>query len=461
MRRYGAALLLAALAQLVRLPLAAPTSIARITYVPFMVVAATAGLGPGLLATAVCTLKCMYFATEPLHSFAIRDPDDWESVALLAFTGLVIAILFDRLKRIQRTEAKTARALSSAYAELEAIHANAPVALLLIDESMRIRKINECAVALTGRNKEDLLGCRTGDALGCLEAATAPEGCGHAVSCPECAIRRSVLDTMSTGTSHHNVEFCLSQPHRRCFLISTTAVQANGKGRTLVCALDITARKQAEEALRHLVCCLQAALEEKTVLLQEIHHRVKNNLAVISSLLSLKADATPSWEAREALQESQRRVRSIALIHEHLYCTDHFDRVNFADYAQRVAAELCAAFEGESQRIAVRLETEPIELDIGRAVPCALILNELVSNSFKHAFPAGRAGEIRVAFREYEPDRLELIVEDDGAGAPQCLAEAQTNSLGLRIIRILTTQLDGALEQQLTPGTRFVLRFPK
>jgi two-component sensor histidine kinase len=206
---------------------------------------------------------------------------------------------------------------------------------------------------------------------------------------------------------------------------------------------------------------LESALAKKTVLLREVHHRVKNNLAVISSLLGMKADATGNPEARVALHESQQQVQSIALVHEHLCGSDRLDRVNFADYAQQLLQGLYSLFAGGPKGISIETHFEPIELGMERAVPCALILNELLSNAFKYAFPGNRTGKILVSFRESGPGFFELAIEDDGVGLPGgSLDMRNTQSIGLRIVNILTNQLDGSLEQKTCPGTRFVLRFP-
>lgn len=222
---------------------------------------------------------------------------------------------------------------------------------------------------------------------------------------------------------------------------------------------DITDRKRAQAALDATLSQLKSALTEKTVLLREVHHRVKNNLAVISSLLGMKADTTENSEAREALEQSQQRVRSIAMIHEQLYGTDHLDRIPFADYARQLAVELQAAFGAASRGIPITVEAEPIDLDIDKALPCALILNELVTNSLKHAFPGGRTGEVHIRFGRPTPGCFELMVEDNGVGLIS-LAQSEANSLGMRIMSVLTRQIDGKLEQQPASGTRFVLTFP-
>jgi len=245
-------------------------------------------------------------------------------------------------------------------------------------------------------------------------------------------------------------------------LVEATVVRdAEGVSVCHAVVSDITQRRRAADTLRDTVRELKSALTEKTVLLQEVHHRVKNNLAVMSSLLGMKADAAGNSDVRTALEESQQRVHSIALIHELLYGNEHLDRIDFAEYARELVEGLYKPKAGEPGRISIEMDLDPIEIDIERAVPCALILNELLSNAFKYAFPDGRDGKIIVRFRESRPGSLDLAVEDNGIGLPAGRLVAQdTRSLGLRIVGILTKQLDGSIEQEAFPGTRIVLRFP-
>jgi two-component sensor histidine kinase len=280
-------------------------------------------------------------------------------------------------------------------------------------------------------------------------------------------VRSAALDSARNGISHKDVEAWVpvsieGRVEPRYLSVSTGVIQADGERLILVAASDVTRLKKSEAALSETVRALESALAQKTVLLKEIHHRVKNNLAVISSLLSMKADTVEVKEAKEALEESQRRVFSIALIHEQLYGSDHLDRINFFEYARQLVEQLQSAFVGSPEQIDVVLDVAPIEIGIHRAVPCALILNELVSNAFKHAFPGERRGEVLVSLRESAPGCLELAIEDNGVGSPPGLVERNTQSLGLRIVSILSRQLEGSLEHQSATGagTRFVLRFP-
>jgi two-component sensor histidine kinase len=173
----------------------------------------------------------------------------------------------------------------------------------------------------------------------------------------------------------------------------------------------------------------------------------------------MKADAVTNFKAKQALEESQQRIYSMALIHEQLYGNDRLDRINFAEYAAELVHHLHSAVAADPKRITIDLAVEPIELAIGQAVPCGLILNELLSNAFKYAFQGRERGRIAVSFREIAAGIRELAVEDDGVGIPPGRQEGK--SLGLRIVEVLARQLDGALEQQTCSGTRMALRFPR
>jgi len=349
--------------------------------------------------------------------------------------------------------------LQAACAELAAIYANAPIAVFVIDDDFRVEKVNDLAARFAGRAAGEMVGRAPGEALGCLSALAQSEGCGKGPECAYCRIRAAALDSLTTGSLHEGVEAWLSRSvdgvaEESCLLVSTSPMQFDHVRKVLVCAQDITEQKRTQRAL-------ESALEEKTILLKEIHHRVKNNLAVISSILSMKADAVRNLKAKVALEESQQRVYSMALIHEQLYGNERLDRINFADYATQLVQRLNAALAGEPDRIAIRLDLEPIELGIEQAVPCGLIMNELLTNAFKYAFRGRERGWIAVAFRQPSSGIRELSVEDDGVGIPSDGArEPGGNSLGLRIVEVLTQQLDGTLQREPCSGTRVVLRFP-
>lgn len=225
-------------------------------------------------------------------------------------------------------------------------------------------------------------------------------------------------------------------------------------GRTTELRAEIARRERVEEDLR-------VSLREKEVLLQEVHHRVKNNLQVVSSILSLQSDQAPNAASREMLNESCQRVLSMALIHENLYRSGDLSRVHLNRYIDQVAQNLLSSSETRNgARISYVLEeSSPILLAIDRAIPCGLILNELLSNSLKHAFP-GRGGAIRVRL-DSQAGTLRLTVADDGIGLPSGFDLSAPRSLGLQIVGTLVRQLRGRLTFRTSGGAEFTVEFPE
>jgi PAS domain S-box-containing protein len=218
-------------------------------------------------------------------------------------------------------------------------------------------------------------------------------------------------------------------------------------------SIDITEQIRTEKALA-------SALAAKAALLREVHHRVKNNLQVVSSLLSMQAELPGNGLSR-ALNESQRRVEAMAMIHERLHSTEDADRLDFREYVEALARELFFAYGVNPGRVRLRLDLGAVELGLNQAIPCGLILNELLTNSVKYAFPETRHGEILVALGCDENGRVTLRVADDGVGLPGGFDWKQSRSLGLRIVDILAGQLDGTLQREPGPGAAFALSFRK
>ena len=202
-----------------------------------------------------------------------------------------------------------------------------------------------------------------------------------------------------------------------------------------------------------------ASVEEKDALLKEVHHRVKNNLQLISSLLNLQAARIPDPAVAELLADSRNRVRALALVHENLYRAGNFSRISMASHIQSLCAHLSRAYDSVSQRADLALLVSDLHLDMSRAVTCGLIINELVSNALKHAFPDGRAGRVRVELRPLRGQQYVLVVGDDGVGLPPDMDVERIDSLGLQLVRDLTEQLHGALTVSRDPGTTFTITF--
>ena len=217
-------------------------------------------------------------------------------------------------------------------------------------------------------------------------------------------------------------------------------------------AFDITETKKAAEIVK-------SSLREKELLLKEIHHRVKNNLQITSSLLRLQAAKIPDAAVRQVLRESQDRIRSMALVHEMLYRSQDLARVDFPQYVRALVPQLFRSYN-PGGRIRYRVEIDEIVFGVDLAVPCGLIINELVANALKHAFPGDRRGEICVRMR-LDQDRYRLSVEDDGIGFPAGLDVSQTGTLGLQLVRTLTEQIGGRLQEKTGQGTAFVIDLPR
>jgi PAS domain S-box-containing protein len=205
---------------------------------------------------------------------------------------------------------------------------------------------------------------------------------------------------------------------------------------------------------------IKASLEEKELLLKEVHHRVKNNLQVISSIFSLQSSYIEEPRILSILRDSQNRIASMALIHEKLYHSETLAKIDFDDYIESLTANLFACYNISPQKIRLQLEIENVSLNLDTAIPCGLLLNELVSNSLKHAFPSEASGTIFIEFSANNNQQLNLIVRDTGRGFPEGLEYKKTNSLGLRLVRALTRQLRGTLEIKNGHGACFQVTFP-
>lgn len=217
---------------------------------------------------------------------------------------------------------------------------------------------------------------------------------------------------------------------------------------------EVAERKRTEKRI-------QASLNEKEILLKEIHHRVKNNLQVISSLLDMQALYTHRPEVIEALEDSRHRIRAMAFVHERLYQSEDLTNIGVEEYVRSMVGHLSAAYEGRARGADVHLQIDRLSLDLDTAIACGLLINELVSNALKHAFPTGweGAGEICVALRSLGDGCLELRVSDNGVGLPPGLDPEESTSLGLRLVHMLTQQLRGTLELDSQAGTAVTITF--
>lgn len=232
-------------------------------------------------------------------------------------------------------------------------------------------------------------------------------------------------------------------------------VVKNGKTISIAGSLtDITERKKAQESIR-------SNLKEKETLLAEIHHRVKNNLAVVASLMQLQAMESDSPELQDELIESVLRIKSMASIHEHLYKAEIFSKLDLAGNLKSLVRDVIDTMQYSSD-ISLKFDCDEVYLNINQAIPCSLILNEVITNIIKHAFKELEKGEISLQLHQDEKDMVAIKVQDNGRGLPEGFDQNELSTLGMQLIKTLSAQLSAEYRyESLEKGTEFTLRFAR
>jgi len=218
-----------------------------------------------------------------------------------------------------------------------------------------------------------------------------------------------------------------------------------------ILSIDITERKRGEEKIKN-------SLKEKEVLLKEIHHRVKNNMQVISSLLNIQSTWIEEEKALEVLKDTRKRVYSMALIHDRLYKSEDLARVDFSQYIEQISNHLLSFHREKMKMVKVKKDVKDVFIDINKAVPLGLIINELISNSLKHAFPDEKEGELRIKFHK-KNSGYELIISDNGVGFSEDLDFLKTQSMGMQLVTSLVDQIEGEIKLDRKPHTSFKITF--
>jgi len=368
----------------------------------------------------------------------------WVLILVMILVALGVVLLRRRLQplaaRLVRAEAQSREhyeALQTKTALLRSVFADSPDAILVVDAKGRIVEASPRTESMFGYPRAALLTLKV-ESLLPKRYRTAHNGHRAAYRAkPQTRLMGQglLLYGLRAGGGEFPVDVMLSP------------MVGSRESLTISIVRDITERRRAE-----------AEIAEKTTLLQEIHHRVKNNLQVVASLLSLQAGAAETPEARAALTESQGRVKSMALLHQLLYEHQSFARVDLGDYLRELVRHAIASTEVTN--VNIEFDLTPLELDLQRAVPCGLLVNELLTNACKHAFPDGRAGMIRLELHAPgERDMALLVVSDNGVGLPEGLEPGQSTSLGLQLVPLLAEQFGGELIVKQGIGTRYELRF--
>jgi PAS domain S-box-containing protein len=319
---------------------------------------------------------------------------------------------------------------------------------IIATEDERVVYGNPAARAMHGFTSPD-------EGIGPLEKAPitfqlwTPDGT-HMLDLEEWPMRR-----IKRGETVRDLELCIRRPDQgweKIFSYFGAMVDtADGERLIFLTCRDLTDLRKTEEALKK-------SLQEKEVLLKEIHHRVKNNMQIISSLIDLKAGQLGDSVMRAVLQDVTNRVQSMALVHEKLYQSTDLSRIDFAEYIENLLTYIWRAQETAVSNIQLVLELEPTMLSINTAVPCGLILNELATNALKHAFQGLTSGEVKVSLHADPEGELAIVVRDNGKGLPSNFNWKQAKSLGLSLVQILAKQISAKLEIVNGEGTEFSIR---
>lgn len=341
-------------------------------------------------------------------------------------------------------------------AELKAVYNATPVMICVLDDSQRVLYANPAFSAFTGIPEHELRHGRACGVFGCINALDDPRGCGYGQSCPSCALNEALEDTIRTGSLHQEVEYktvFLRGDSRKdiTLLASTAAIDDGPKRRALLCLQDISERACAEERIKSL-------LREKELLLQETHHRVKNNMMTIRSLLSLQARMREDRDASEVLSEAADRVQGMMELYNLLYLPGSGKSQALAEFLPPLIDKMLGIYPS-SGRVSSELVIPDLTLSYARLSSLGIIINELIANSMKHAFKDGASGHIRLAVSA-EGGLARLVYSDDGSGPPSREAMDDASGLGMKLIRALSEELGGTVALERDGAWSFTLSFP-
>ncbi|MBF0329845.1 MAG: DUF3365 domain-containing protein [Nitrospirae bacterium] len=369
-----------------------------------------------------------------LQAIALSHISFW----LIGIAAMLIISIRSRDRQIEKARAEE---------KLRSITASLGEGVYVLDDKGCLVFMNPEAERLFGWSEKELLGRRVHDIIHNHKADA------NGISDKECP----VLSVLSTGIMCRNESDMFIRKDGSTFPTAyiTTPIIEDGRVVGVVTVFsDITSRKTYEGQMKK-------SMLEKETLLKEIHHRVKNNMQVITSILNLQAKLIKDDTVAEIFRESQARIRSMAMVHERLYRADNLSKIGFAEYVRSLVLDIIRSYSVNSDRVKLKIDiAEDIELNVDNAIPCGLIINELASNSFKHAFKSGMEGLLTISFCKNKDSGYILAVSDNGAGFPKDIKFSDTSSLGLRLVNMLAKQLGGSIEMTDVPkGTEFRICF--
>ncbi len=387
------------------------------------------------------------------YNFSIKAPV-WRTnffyfLYLLTAVGLVWGIMKLRTRSLrqaqlnlrQKINERTAqlREKNEELAKLSIVASETGNAVLIFDKNFNLEYANESFMRMTGYTKEEIISLRGVK----LQQISYNEN-----------INEIIKDALEEKKSIVYESKTVRKDGKELWTSSTITPVYAGTGEmtnVVVIDTDITLRKKMEQQIRE-------SLEEKNILLKEIHHRVKNNLQIIVSLFNLQSAYIHDKESNKVIREGQDRIRSMALIHDRFYQSEGTSRIDFDDYIKRLCDTIFQSQGADKSKIGLLIDADKISLDIDTAVPCGLIINELVSNAIKHAF-TNRNGEIKITFKMNETGKHVLTIADNGAGLPANFNIALADTLGFQLVNVLTEQIDGNITVNQTNGFEIKIEF--
>jgi PAS domain S-box-containing protein len=335
---------------------------------------------------------------------------------------------------------KTERALRESEEKFRNLFESSPEGVVMFDLEGKLLDLNAAGATVLAVGRAEAVGKSFLDLPGILKE--------------DVPMYKELLQSFAGGGAVAPFEAMMRSPQgERWQEVYPALLSKDGEPQAVQVILrDVTARKVADQKIRD-------SLKEKEVLLKEIHHRVKNNLQIIHSLLNMQSRRSKDPRILDALRESQNRVRTMALIHERLYRSTDLSEIDFKDYISRLVGELYLSFGVNADQLRLELDLQSVRLGIDIAIPCGLIVNELVSNSLKYGFPGGRRGRLKLSLVAVEDGTVRLAIGDDGAGLPAELNFRNTETLGLQLVCTLVDQLGGTIELDRAGGTEFLIVF--
>jgi PAS domain S-box-containing protein len=392
-----------------------------------------------------------------IYSFEVTPPI-WKTKLFYLFyiasaIGIVLLFLKIRTKNLKKSQnqlrkkvelrTRELKTKNAELAKLSLVASETDNAVMIFDENKELEWVNEGYTKMTGYTLLEIKATR-GKTIFDLTSNTKI---------------KTILDDCIAERKSSVYESTLTKKSGEMVWVSSTLNPIFKEDKTLrnivVIDTDITYRKMMEEQVKE-------SLNEKGLLLKEIHHRVKNNLQIIISLFNLQSSYVKDEEAFKALKEGQDRIKSMALIHERFYQSDGMSKIDFDEYIKRLSETLLQSSNLNPGQIKLQINSDKVSLDIDSAVPCGLIINELVSNSLKHAFNNnGTTGELFIGFNEDDDAKYRLTISDNGSGLPDDFSLESADSLGMQLVLALTDQLDGSVKIDRSKGTKFIIEFKK